>query len=336
VKGLREEPHPEFWDQAPDAIIHLLKYAGLAEVQAFAHAVWKANESFVDEVDIEDIVAFIRSFYTETKQLGLELVNKFWDVKNPNYALLEVLISNDLEEVRQIGYGYLGEVVDDSLSQPSFLAKVLLSSRAEVHERLRGLYIDKVLPVIYTEIARLLPAKNPEEYSAQLAMETLELLKVKDRDAVVAQEELERLSDSEDEQAMWYALYCYQTYSRLGRLIPEEVIVSAVESEYGILRSMGVSLLESISDEKLIEQSTLIASCCTSASVELRKGILPVLDRLVKITPEFGAEMVESLYPIVLRKEQSDGVHDDVLAILLGPLVCCGTWPRIFLIREGS
>ena len=320
VKGLREEPNQEFWDQAPDAVIHLLKHAGLEEVQAFAHAVWRANESFVDEVNVEDIVAFIRSFYSETKQLGCELVEKFWDAENPNYALLEALLISGLDEVMQIGFRYLGEVIDDSLNQPLFIARLFLINRIEVHERLRGLYLNKVLPGIYTEIARLLPTKSSEECSPQLAVETLEMLKSEDSDSLVELEELERLKASEDEQAMWYALYCYQTYAKQDRLVPEGVIVDAVESEHSSLRSMGVILLESISDEKLVAQTNLIASCCTSKSPELRQGILPVLTRLVKISPEFGAEMVESLYSIVLRKEQTEGVHDDVLAILLGPL----------------
>jgi len=320
VKGLREEPNQELWDQAPDAIIHLLKYAGLEEVHVFAHAVWRENESFADEVDVEDIVAFIRSFYAETKQLGIELVEKFWDAKQPNYALLEVLIISDLDEVSQIGFRYLAEVIDDSLKYPVFLARLFLSSRVEVHDRLKGLYLGKVLPFLNTEIAHLLPAKNSEECSAQMAMETLSLLKVEDSDGVVEQGELQRLTESEDEQAMWYALYCYQSYSRQGLIIPEEAIVGAIESDFSSLRSMGVILLESINDERLVEQSALIASCCTSKSSELRQGILPVLERLVKADPEFGTEMVESLYPIVLRKEQDEGVHDDVLAILLGPL----------------
>ncbi len=320
VVGLREEPFPEFWDQAPDAIIHLLKYAKLEEVHVFANAVWQANPSFVSEANAEDIVAFIRSSFSGTKRLGLELVEAIWDAGKPDFELLEALILCDLEEASELGFKLLTEVIDLSLMHPAFLAAIFLSGEKNIHERLRGLFLGKSVPNIFSELARLLPAKEAVEVSAELAIESLKLLKLENSATVVCESELTRLLASEDEQSMWFALYCYGEYARAGKPVPEQVVVEAIESDSSIIREQGMLLLESFSDAQLVDQADLIASCCTSKSRELRKGILVVLERLVKAQQSFGQDMVMSLYSAVLRKETSEGIHDDVLAILLGPL----------------
>ncbi|MGJ8655885.1 MAG: hypothetical protein ACSHX6_05480 [Akkermansiaceae bacterium] len=320
IKELREEPYQEFWDQAPDAIIHLLSHAKLNEVHRFANAVWLANPNFVNEVQATDIVHFISSFYDDTKRLGLELVDKFWNPKQPNYKLLEALILSNLDEAHTIGFTYLPQAIDATLTQPQFLAKIFTSPQIAIHERLRGLYIRKNIPNIFTEIASLFPTNSTPTRSAQLAIQTLALLNYKHTADLVEQSELNRLLASQDEESQWYALHCYRHYAQTGKVVPEQIIINAIESEHASIRAQGVSLLEAFSDEQLIEQSDLIASCCASKSAELRQGILPILKRLVAAQPSFGREMVESLYPFVVRKEASEGIHDDVLAILLGPL----------------
>jgi len=320
VKGVREEPFPELWDQAPDAIIHLLKHGQLDEVHFFANSVWQANPHFAKELKAEDIIAFIRSFYPDTKRLGLEVVDSLWDAKKPDFDLLEALILCDLDEAREIGFRFLGEVKDAAIDQPAFLAAVFLSSEMQVHERLRGMFVGQSLSSVFEEMAKLLPAIEGVEYSALLAVESLNLLGNKHSATTVDETELTRLLASENEQSMWFALFCYSDYAKAGQQVPEQVVVAAIESEFAIIRKQGMILLESFSDAQLIEQADLIASCCSSKSRELRQGILPVLKRLVDSQPSFGEEMVICLYPVVLRKETSDGIHNDVLAILLGPL----------------
>ena len=47
----RAEPFAALWDQAPDAVMHLLRHARSAEVQQFALRIWRSNPGFIDEAD---------------------------------------------------------------------------------------------------------------------------------------------------------------------------------------------------------------------------------------------------------------------------------------------
>ena len=78
AKG-REEPFPELWDQAPDAVMHLLRHARSAEAQRFALRVWRANPDFLDEADGGLIGDLLASWFPETVALGLEIARAKWN-----------------------------------------------------------------------------------------------------------------------------------------------------------------------------------------------------------------------------------------------------------------
>ena len=94
----------------------------------------------------------------------------------------------------------------------------------------------------------------------------------------------------------------------------------------------GIQLLGSLPDDVLYEQADVLAEFAVSPHREMRKAVAPIITRLAKDS-RCNARIAERLHDALFRAEEGEGVYDDVLALLTGPLKdvapardASGTW----------
>ena len=85
----------------------------------------------------------------------------------------------------------------------------------------------------------------------------------------------------------------------------------------------------------LAQRSETLASCAISPHADLRESIRPVIEKVAAGNREFCRDLVEQFYPLVLRKENYEGLHSDIYELLSGPLadhldaISAGQYPRM-------
>ncbi len=104
----REEPYPHLWDAHPRAYLRLLAHARLPEVHAFAvQAIESRHPALLGEADHGAIVAMLGAPHEATVRLGIAELERRFDPKNPDWALLEQLLSSDRLPARELGERWL-------------------------------------------------------------------------------------------------------------------------------------------------------------------------------------------------------------------------------------
>ncbi len=314
----REEEQPKFWDQAPDAIKHLLAQSRAERVHAFARKVWQANPSFADTEDIPFVCQLLVSPYVQTSALGLELARKWFDPVAPQAALVVALCQSSHEEARAFGAQCL-------ISHQSLLAHLtevtiplLLTPQILLHQLLRQQLVAQQGDVLLeATIVALLGLHANQQAEAAMAIETITFLCATSF-SLVAEKHVQALLDH---PLLALPLFAVQIlWAKPIDVVTDEQFSRLCHSPHTELRTAGMQLWNRLSDAALLERGALMADYCVSPQTEMRQGVRPMIARLAAQDTQFAAMMVLRLYPRLLREEDEVGMHEDVYKILVGPL----------------
>lgn len=316
----REEPFPELWDQAPDAVMHLLRHARSAEAQRFAIRVWRANPDFLEEADGGLIGDLLASWFPETVALGLEIARAKWDAARPDLKLLLAMLDSPLEEARTQGAAWLREAATAVQGDGDFLAGVAFltheDARIGLREVLRALPLAKSLreEVVARVLSGLLALDD--EAAAGRATDWLEF---------IAPEEVAALPDGHVAELAGHPLEACQLLAVRILLkrgspsgLPESLLMAALSSEHAAVRSLGMELLGKLRDDELAKRVETLAACAVSRHAELREMAGGLLKRAAVHDREAARQLVEKWWPLLFRKEDFEGLHESVYEALTG------------------
>ena len=325
----REEAFPDLWDQAPDALMHLLRVSRCEPVAAFAVKVWRANESRFDGlVDVAFIADLLGRPFELANQLGLDLARARFDPREPNLDLLQAMLACPFAPARELGLEWLGgckQVLGDHLE---FCAALITSRYGDVQLAVRQLLgtarlgeaqLGQLVPLV---IDALLGFDGDDAGAPEAARNARETL------LIIAGAELEQLRpevvasllvhDLEEVQLLG-AHVALRFESRAGEL-SDVVLESMLLSDFASVRELGMRLFGKLPDSALLERQDILASFCISKKPDLRQAAQPIVQRLAGIDAGFGEEIVGRFYPWLLRKEGHEGLHEDLFELLEGSL----------------
>jgi len=317
----REEPFPELWDQAPDAVMHLLRHARSAEAQRFALRVWRANPDFLEEADGGLIGDLLASWFPETVALGLEIARAKWDAARPDLKLLLAMLDSPLDEARTQGVVWLREAAAVLQGDGDFLAGVAFlaheDARTGAREVLRAMPLAKSLreEVVARVLSGLL-ALDDDEAAAGRATDWLEF---------IAPEEVAALPDAHVAALAGHPLEACQLLAVRILLkrgspsgLPESLLMAALSSEYAAVRCLGMELLGKLRDDELAKRVETLAACAVSRHAELRNVAGSLLKRAAAHDRDAARQLVEQWWPLLFRKEAFEGLHASVYEALTG------------------
>ena len=319
AKG-REEPFPDLWDQAPDAVMHLLRHARSAEAQRFALRVWRANPDFLEEADGGLIGDLLASWFPETVALGLEIARAKWDAAQPDLKLLLAMLDSPLEEARTQGVAWLRQAAAVLQGDGDFLAGVAFlaheDARIGVREVLRAMPLSKSLreEVVARVLSGLLALDD--EAAAGRATDWLEFV-APEEVAALPEEHVAALAGHPLEACQLLAVRILLKRGSLSGL-PESLLMAALSSEHAAVRSLGMELLGKLRDDELAMRVETLAACAVSRHAELRNVAGALLKRAAVHDRDAARQLVEQWWPLLFRKEAFEGLHASIYEALTG------------------
>lgn len=319
----REEAFPELWEREPRGLLHLVAESDCRPVQHFAVKALRACEQFTAGLDREALLMILGRPYEVTAHFGYELVRARHRPAEPDHALVLAVANCVSPEARAEAHRWIEEGRERFLRDGDFALALATSPRPDTRELARRLLRSTALPddeartLVIRLIAHLtgLDATRAEEASDTAAtvlacfgqqLRTLSLGPVLDllKHPLV---EVQELGGN--------ILLAHEV--RPGGL-PEEIIVSLINSAHEPLRGIGVRLLGELPDESLLERESLLVALARHPLADLRSAARPVIRRLSRTdaAAPFTRRLAQLLLTTLLAPESSEGVHSGIARLL--------------------
>jgi len=98
--------------------------------------------------------------------------------------------------------------------------------------------------------------------------------------------------------------------------IPERIIADMMTANFPSIRYKGMELFGAMPTEMLLEKRDILVSLAISEDSEMRDRVKPIISKLVKENPDSGMQLATFFVPILLEKENYEGLHGDILDLL--------------------
>lgn len=327
VPPVREEAFPEFWDAHPDAVVRLLKESQCERVQEFAAKVFRANPSFEPLADLPLILDLLAKPYGCANNLALDLSRTRWSTSLPPMELVLALLGATVPDARQLGLHWLNQHQATLLADVRFVVQLICHPLQEIREEAKPLldsfnFSSEVQEQILSQALAVLlwlDEQLPENQAlAADAVETLGSI-CPERIASLDDELLQRLLTHRLAPLHAFAGRILLARVASGALPTDEQVSALIQSDSEAARTLGMELLGKFSDDDLLSRETLLLNLCISPLADLRQHAAALIGRFSQ-NADFSRELLIRLYPLILRKETYEGLHQDILAMVTGPL----------------
>jgi len=320
----REEVFPQLWNAAPDAIAHLLANARTRDVQDFALRAWQENPAWAKSLEVPAIIDFLSSWYEPTAKLGFEIARDRWDAANPDNELLLGMLGSSSEPAQSLGGEWLSSVEKHVCSHPELIARLAFVTPATSRDLIRSFFSGQVLArsiqqdITARIISALLSLSDDDADTAGFAAELLQQVAA-DELPKLPQEHLAELAAHPLERLQLLSVSILLRQDRASSL-PEALLLVPLSSDYASVRRLGLELLGTLSSSQLGQRAETLAACAVSAHADLREHVRPLIEKIALSNSSFCRDLVEQWYPLLLRAETTEGIHQDLYKLLTGPL----------------
>jgi predicted DNA-binding WGR domain protein len=321
VPAEREEAFPHLWEQQPQELLRLLEQSTCQEVHRFAVKVLRACPTFCSQLEISTLIRLLSTRYEWTAQFIFELAQVRYQPTAPNLDLVLAAANCTYATARTTAHQWIEQKREVFLADTNFLAALINSPYADTCAFARRLLTASVLGPEVSEalVMRLLAsliASTPE--TIQNAKEIGELL------LTVFSPQMRRLNLDIVLDLIHHPLLEVQELG--GRILlnhetpveqlPVGLIASLINSSHEAIRAVGIRLFSQLSQEQLLHHEELFAVLVSHEQPDLRSAIRPVIRQLGSQHPDFSLRLAQALISVLLRREQHEGVHNDLLRVL--------------------
>ncbi|MBV9958424.1 MAG: hypothetical protein JO360_08385, partial [Acidobacteria bacterium] len=313
----------ELWERLPVGLLHLIAESDCRPVQEFAVKALRACEQFCAELDREALLMMLSRPYEATARLGFELVRARYRPAEPDHELVLAVANCAAADARAEAHRWIDERREDFMRDSDFIIALVTSTQADTRAFARQLLRSTSMPetaaqaLIVRLIAHLcgLTAERAEE--ARDVAETLLKSFGPQLRTIGFGVILDLLAHPlmEVQELGGNILLLHEV--RPSEL-PEELIISLINSPYEQLRGIGVRLLGELDEESLLRRENLLAALSEHALADLRNAVRPVVRRLSHSTvdPDFGRRLARRLIETLLKPEEHAGLHSSVVQLL--------------------
>lgn len=318
----REEAFPEIWDEAPQALLHLLEKSRCAPVHEFAAKALGQNKTFCAELPTSSLALLLAATYSPTWQLGLRLATDRWQ-KAPAAELLVAVLSAGGAPARQKGLEWLNQ-------QPSFLLEaevalaLLLSPDAELRRRLIDVW--RTSPPASTPAGPALLQATLRRLQQLSPNEALATERAADAATAILIGFAQLLPGLEMERIGELLGHPLEELQLLGaRILAEHLPLERLDGEtLGLLlgaaspavRAQGVALLARLPLAEMKDADEALLAFCVAGEPEIRRSARLALRAFQRQAPAAAGRLAITLAARLLRADRPAGLHAD-LALML-------------------
>jgi predicted DNA-binding WGR domain protein len=320
VPAVREEAFPELWNQQPELLLKLLCASACQPVHEFATKAISDSPQFCEAIAIDTLIQLLAKPYSVTAQFGFELARSRYQPQHPQAELILAIANCAYAPARTQAYEWIAAQIDRFLADDVLIAGLVLSSQPETQIFIRTTLSTTIIAtdlgqsLIGRIIAGLLGLTAEQTVIAENATQTL---------TTCFPVQLRSIGLAVILDLLRHPLAVLQTTGARMLLdrqtpaieLPPGLIDALIESPIDSVRSIGVQLFGQLPDEILVEKLALILSFTTHPLPEMRQAIVPCLRRL-QVYPEFMAQLIDRLLPVLLAPESSEGLHSFINQLL--------------------
>ncbi|OQP45777.1 hypothetical protein [Niastella populi] len=326
-------PFLHLWNKLPQSYVQLLMDAQLDEIHEFAqgglttHPQW--NEIKL-KLDKHACIRLLLSPFGIPAAFGLQLTIEKYAGNKADPDLVIALLNSQNADARNKGKEWTAQYQDDYLQQSDFINNLIFAADADIAIWAKGLIKKASLSndvrnvVVGKSIAQLMAIIDftvENEPIIKRASDTLlELF-----DEEVQQVPLAIIADllqHEVPPVLIFGLNLLRKRKRNANLqeLNRSLLFGLLQHTYAPVRDMGVILLNDMPEEILLQYGGEIIASITSPYENVRRGLASAIARMAKKDGRFGEKAADLLMPYLLRKETSEGLHDDISALLCNEL----------------
>jgi hypothetical protein len=326
-------PYLHLWNTLPQSYIQLLIDAELEEIHEFAvgglttHPDYAAIKEKLDKTIYKKLVL---SAYTIPTEFGFTLAAEKYANLQPDADLVSALLNSNHPEARDKGKQWTNMYQQAYFRESDFIKDLVFARHAEISnwgkEVIRNSQPDSdlkkaVAGKAIAEMMSMTEADADNEAIITRASDTLlELF-----GAELQQVPLTIIADLLQHPLPQVLLFGLKLLKAKKQEINPDtlnksLLFGLLQHPYAPVRDAGLSLLAEISDEVLLTWQDEIITSCLLPFRNTRQGLAPIITRMAQTAKAFGEKAATALMPYLLRKETSDGLHEDVSHLLCNEL----------------
>jgi len=324
-------PFLHLWNQLPQAYVQLLMEAELDEIHEFAqgglitHPAW--NE-IKERLDKEACKKLLLSSFDIPAAFGLRLTAEKFAGKQADADLVMAMLNSRNADARNKGKEWTATYQQFYLQQSDFIKDLLFVADADISNWANGLIKNGNL----NAEVRMVAAGKAVAHMMNFRAMTSENEQIINRASITLltlfENELQQISLSiisdllqhDVPPVLLFGLQLLRKQQVNLKELNRSVLFGLLQHHYPPVREMGLALLNELPEEIVLKYADEVIVSCTSSYQEVRRGMAPVIARMAKKDRAFGEKAADMLMPFLLRKETSEGAHDDISSLLCNEL----------------
>lgn len=326
-------PFLELWNQLPQAYVQLLMDAQMEEVHAFAKNYLSKHPQYqdiIDKLQLQDLKKLLDAPYAIPAAFGYDVVEKKYSEPARDAGLLVSMLNSIHEPAREKGKRWAEASSASLLEDSYFIVSLLFAQHDDTRSWFRGLISGKAISTdlqktVMGRALALLQAYNPEN--------TVEPQVIKEGTTAlfeICRDEIETLDARVLSDLLRHPLpevLLFGLRILAGRKtnmhlqdLPGAFINDLLQHSYQPVRAEGIAILQQQPADALEKRAAVLLDACISDYEDVRTGIVPSIEKLLLADPSFGVKATTELMPFLLRKEKTEGLHQDVSRLLCNQL----------------
>ncbi|MFB6456051.1 hypothetical protein ACE38W_12335 [Chitinophaga sp. Hz27] len=326
-------PFLALWNQLPQAFLQLLISGQMEAVHAFAMEQLRAHPEFsaMKERMGEDVIGgLLANRFTIPSLFGLELAREKYNPANPSIPLLKVMIASPLEEARAQAMEWIKAAGTLCFGDTGMLLDMIFCYYEDVRKFLKANLDPAAVPAQQQQdlagfaIARLMKVGELNEVQTAILTDCCQLVEYYCA-APLSQLDMQVIADLMDQssvavQAFAARLLLLRDHDFDFAQISNVLVNKLLKNSYRPVRDAGWNILLKAGDAPVINKPEILLSACTNEYKDIRQKAAQLVARLVTQDNRLALWLVNELVPLLMRTEKAPGMHEDIAALLSGPL----------------
>ncbi|MFN0203778.1 MAG: hypothetical protein ACKVTZ_19780, partial [Bacteroidia bacterium] len=330
-----DQPFAHLWTQLPQAYVQLLVKGKADEVHAFALMNLKNHPQCAEieaKMDAKLIGLFLKSGFDVPTQYGMELANSKLMANDAEATNLIITLTNShLAQAREMGLMWMEKNLMAYLGETDLVKSLLFSPYDEIRKwtilqlEKTTLPLEKEQALVgrcMVEFLSAFPKEDKATHEKIKAIGSFLYQKYPDSLKHLSTNLAYQLLNSPNSaiQAIAAQLFILQKDIIAPSQHSEAIYLGLFLSDSDFTRQTGVALFGELTDEELLSKESILISLCLSQYSDVRQAVRPIMKRLASKFPAFGKQMVDSFVPLLMRKANYEGFHEDLAALLIDGL----------------
>jgi len=326
-------PYLHLWNQLPQSYVQLLIEAGMEEIHEFAASGLTTHSDYPQlkqKLDKEVYKKLLVSPYPVPARLGYTLATERYAGIQPDSDLVSAMLQSSLTEAHNKGmewgntYQYAYAQQTDFIASLIFLREAATRNWAQAFLNNNHINADIRQAAIGKAIATIIGIDSmqhdTEAYVAG-AKESLFAWFAPE----IQQVPLAVIADLLLHPVPPVLLLGLQLLKANQQHINADslnhsLVAGLLQHPYAPVREAGIELVNVLDPAALMKFHEQVLAACISEYGNVRQHIAPLVGRMAKYDRTFGDEAATLLMPYLMRKEQYEGLHEDVGRLLCNEL----------------